>query len=98
MLAWMGTDVEWGLSIRPMGGNAALEDKAMRKHLVIGVLIGMVIVSCVAMVSEASDGRYVFGDVDLDNDEAYVLDTQTGTVNYHQRGVTFEYPFVDTSK
>ena len=57
-----------------------------RKSVVIGILIGLVVVGCIAAIDGSTDiPRYqvtISGGSGTNYDTCWVLDTQTGTVNY----------------
>ena len=73
-----------------------------RKMLAIGILIGIAIVGCLAVVNgvEGTNGRYQFPpNWPVDTSSLLpILDTQTGTLNWHHYNqtapTTIVYPFL----
>lgn len=67
-----------------------------RKSLVIGILIGLMVVGCIAAIDGSTDTpRYQVIPIDAPQsayDKCWVLDNQTGTVNYLSGGPVSNTP------
>jgi len=75
-----------------------------KKSLAIGILIGVLIVGCMVALDDVAEtgGRYQFPpQYDMTNGKLPILDTETGTVNWHQYSTqaptTVVYPFLTES-